>query len=275
MPVKTRSQSKSTMKFQPEKQGLDVWLTKMIINYGDEVDALSNKLNKEMNDNEYKKILYDRMRLITEVYYNINQYFPEIYECSVKKDNLYNTIKHSYDEIQKFYEENQKLLINYGPLDTIENNIIKITYEQLYEVEKMCIRYLQPNEVLQRPRRCPYKNYIGMDTEPYDNITDTDYDPENEEDYLQMLEDEKDEKDDEEYDKYVVTEDEDEDEDDEDEDEDDEEKDEDEDEEYIDKKEDKQILRKDKEAENEIYKVMRQSKYNDNKNKNTHIRFLD
>ena len=267
MSVKTRSQSKSTMNFQPVKKDLFVWLTKMIINYSNEMDALSNKLKYMTNGIEYKKILYDRMRLATEIYYNIHQYFPELYESCVKKDNLYKSIKHTYDEIQNFYDENQKILINYSPLDNIEFNIIKTTYEQLYETEKMCIQYLKPNDLLRRPRRCPYKNYIGMEIEHYEYITDyryeenadtdSDYDTENEEDYKE------DEKDDEEYEKYVVTEDED-DEEDEDEDEDDEE---DEDEEYVDEKEDKRILRKDKKAENEIYKVIHQS----NKNKNDNI----
>ena len=267
MSVKTRSQSKSTMNFQPVKKDLFVWLTKMIINYSNEIDALSNKLKYMTNGIEYKKILYDRMRLATEIYYNIHQYFPELYESCVKKDNLYKSIKHTYDEIQNFYDENQRELINYSPLDNIEFNIIKTTYEQLYETEKMCIQYLKPNDLLRRPRRCPYKNYIGMEIQHYEYITDyryeenadtdSDYDTENEEDY------EEDEKDDEEYEKYVVTEDED-DEEDEDEDEDDEE---DEDEEYVDEKEDKRILRKDKKAENEIYKVIHQS----NKNKNDNI----
>ena len=271
MSVKTRSQTKSTMNFQPVKKDLFVWLTKMIINYSNEMDALSNKLKYMTNGIEYKKILYDRMRLATEIYYNIHQYFPELYESCVKKDNLYKSIKHTYDEIQNFYDENQRELINYSPLDNIEFNIIKTTYEQLYETEKMCIQYLKPNDLLRRPRRCPYKNYIGMEIEHYDYITDywyeenadtdtdSDYDPKNVEDY------EEDEKDDEEYEKYVVTEDE---EDEEYEDEDDEEdEDEDEDEEYIDEKEDKRILRKDKKAENEIYKVIHQS----NKNKNDNI----
>ena len=262
MSVKTRSQTKSTMNFQPVKKDLFVWLTKMIINYSNGIDALSNKLKYVTNGIEYKKILYDRMRLATEIYYNIHQYFPELYECCVKKDNLYKSIKHTYDEIQNFYDENQKNLINFSPLDNIEFNIIKTTYEQLYETEKMCIQYLKPNDLLRRPRRCPYKNYIGMEIEHYDYITDywyeenadtdSDYDPKNVEDY---------EKDDEEYEKYMVTEDE---EYEEDEDEDDEE---DEDEEYIDEKEDKRILRKDKKAENEIYKVIHQS----NKNKNDNI----
>ena len=262
MSVKTRSQTKSTMNFQPVKKDLFVWLTKMIINYSNEIDALSNKLKYMTNGIEYKKILYDRMRLATEIYYNIHQYFPKLYESCVKKDNLYKSIKHTYDEIQNFYDENQKNLINFSPLDNIEFNIIKTTYEQLYETEKMCIQYLKPNDLLRRPRRCPYKNYIGMEIEHYDYITDywyeenadtdSDYDPKNVEDY---------EKDDEEYEKYMVTEDE---EYEEDEDEDDEE---DEDEEYIDEKEDKRILRKDKKAENEIYKVIHQS----NKNKNDNI----
>ena len=267
MSVKTRSQSKSTMNFQPVKKDLFVWLTKMIINYSNEIDALSNKLKYMTNGIEYKKILYDRMRLATEIYYNIHQYFPELYESCVKKDNLYKSIKHTYDEIQNFYDENQRELINYSPLDNIEFNIIKTTYEQLYETEKMCIQYLKPNDLLRRPRRCPYKNYIGMEIQHYEYITDyryeenadtdSDYDTENEEDYKE------DEKDDEEYEKYVVTEDED-DEEYEDEYEDDED---DEDEEYIDEKEDKRILRKDKKAENEIYKVIHQS----NKNKNDNI----
>jgi hypothetical protein len=267
MSVKTRSQTKSTMNFQPVKKDLFVWLTKMIINYSNEIDALSNKLKYMTNGIEYKKILYDRMRLATEIYYNIHQYFPELYESCVKKDNLYKSIKHTYDEIQNFYDENQRELINYSPLDNIEFNIIKTTYEQLYETEKMCIQYLKPNDLLRRPRRCPYKNYIGMEIQHYEYITDyryeenadtdSDYDTENEEDYKE------DEKDDEEYEKYVVTEDED-DEEYEDEYEDDED---DEDEEYIDEKEDKRILRKDKKAENEIYKVIHQS----NKNKNDNI----
>lgn len=282
MSVKTRSQLKSTMNFQPVKQDLVVWFKKMIINYCDEIDALSNKLKYMTNGIEYKKILYDRMRLVTEVFYNVHQYLPELYESSVSvikdklykgiiylllqkiKDKLYKGIKTIYNRIQNYYDENQRILINYSPLDNIEFNIIKTTYEQLYETEKMCIQYLKPNDLLRRPRRCPYKNYIGMDKQQYDYITDywyeeiadtdtdSDYDPENEEDY------EEDEKDDEEYEKYVVTEDE-----------------EDEDEEYIDEKEDKRILRKDKKAENEIYKVIHQSNKNKNDNKNTHIRFID
>ena len=254
MSVKTRSQTKSTMNFQPVKKDLFVWLTKMIINYSNEMDALSNKLKYMTNGIEYKKILYDRMRLATEIYYNIHQYFPELYESCVKKDNLYKSIKHTYDEIQNFYDENQKNLINYSPLDNIEFNIIKTTYEQLYETEKMCIQYLKPNDLLRRPRRCPYKNYIGMEIEHYDYITDYWF-------HLQMVED------DEEYEKYMVTEDEEYEEDEDEEDEDEEDEDEDEDEEYIDEKEDKRILRKDKKAENEIYKVIHQS----NKNKNDNI----
>jgi hypothetical protein len=278
MSVKTRSQLKSTMNFQPVKQDLVVWFKKMIINYSNGIDALSNKLKYMTNGIDYKKILYDRMRLITEVYYNVHQYLPELYESSIKKDKLYKCIKSTYDRIQNYYDENQRNLINYSPLDNIEFNIIKTTYEQLYETEKMCIQYLEPKDILRRPRRCPYKNYIGMEIEQYDYITDywneinadtdtdtdSDYDPKNVEDY------EEDEKDDEEYEKYVVTEDE------EDEEYEDEyEEDEDEDDEYIDKKEDKRILRKDKKAENEIYKVIHQSNKNKNKNDNiVRVRYI-
>jgi hypothetical protein len=169
------------------------------------------------------------------------------------------------------------------PRDAIEYNAVKVALGELQNAEKVIITLLEEQP---KKKRCRSVDYTGMDTiEPYDEydgITDiwydlsiwydSDYDPENEEDHLQMLEDEKD---DENFDNYVVyTEQSDtefeyrefevpEDDQDYSEDEDYEEEDEDEDED---------LYLEDEEEENEIFEIMVAPRV---KRQNTHIRFLD
>ena len=228
---------------------------------------------------------FDNIRNVTELFYIINQNFPDIYAEDTSRFNLFG--QSIYRKIPELYSDIANTVIKPKTREEFSSN--KSLIEELQETEKMLMQYVP----IQRPIRGAYVNYTGMDCiEDEDNsnianiwidlsiASDPDYDPENIEDQQQILEDEQD---DENFDKYVVYDEEDEQDEeeqdtdeDEDLDEDDEEEDdeEDEEEEEGDEEDESEGDEEDESEEDEsdeddgIIEIM------DAPKRNTHIRFI-
>ena len=298
MPVLTRSQLKQT-NVSSNKKNIILnaskknniptihWFVGIIRKYLAYIDDLNKKLEENRGDYEFnRERIYDKIRILTEMYYIVNIYYPLVspakFNDSWKKltNIIYNKIQDMYTQIR--FEINN----NFNFYKTIYNyNVIKAALEQLHDTEKMIIPYLEEPK---KPRRCPVVIYTGMDTiEPYceyDGITDiwrdesvtydVNYNPLNEEAILQRVEDVED---DENFEKYVVYEDV--------SDSDSEYWDKDEvengdevdyvDEDYVDEVEDEDEYEDEyEEEENEIYEKLIQSKVKTT-TQNKHIRFSD
>ena len=298
MPVLTRSQRKS-MNNVSSNQGtyikqnyksnqkvskdgsLETWFVSSFKKYLAEIFILNDKtksLFHTKNFEDYIQCYYEQLRIITELFYIVHEYFPTLYSehPDVGFDRLANVM---YKKIQELYSEiynNNNVVL---PRNKDEYNIMKIAIGELQAAEKALIPYV--NEATTTHKRCRRVDYTGMDMfeqyDEFDNLIrtwshevindDSDYDPDNEEDHLQML---KDEYCDENFDKFVVyihpndsdyeadVEEEDE-------------YNYDEDEDYVEEEEDEEELLKDEEEENEIFEIIVQLR---EKRQNTHIRFI-
>jgi hypothetical protein len=194
MPV-TRSQSQSKLAVSNEVKVDDEvtrWFYLIIGKYLDEL--------KLLNPNKPRECFYDKIRVVTEMYYILRKYFPEVYlknqHISTKFINFAKEVYKKIDEICSSIQD--ILLLHYDVIQDInEYNSIKNMFRELHIAEKMFVTYIKDDE-LRKPKRSPYVSYIGMDTiEPeneFDGITniwfdetieeDSDYKTEDDEDYI-------------------------------------------------------------------------------------------
>ena len=176
MPV-TRSQNKQNKEVVTVTgdQKLTKWFYSIMHKYLDEITLLNDK--KYNNRDKF----YDMIRIVTEKYYIIRNYFPELY--SKNQDisaGFINFAKVVYDKISLlisvFYSISQEESLPHDIFDDInEYNSIKNMFKELHATEKMLISYLDDEP--RKPKRSPYVSYIGMDTMT-DDIKDLDYNPE-------------------------------------------------------------------------------------------------
>lgn len=163
--------------------------------------------------NNIRSEYFDNLRLVSEVYYNVNYYLEKlIYEYNEqKKDCLNKRIGVIYFNI-----ENLKKIIKkskYTPDSNEEKRAYDILVDQLKRVKKTIQNYFillqeKEKETNVRPKRSRKEiNYKEDELEEEEKITndDQDYEPENEEDKYQEKRDKKYDK---KYEKYVVFEDE-------------------------------------------------------------------
>ena len=229
MPVLTRSQLKQT-NVSSDKESIIlnaskknntptiIWFIGIIKKYLKDMDDLHKKQTENsIGGYEFEReCIYDQIRVITEMFYIVNIYYPVVSPAKFNDSwkNLTNTF---YNKIQDMYTQIRfEINNNVNFYKTIYHyNVIKAALEQLHDTENMIIPYLEEPK---KPRRCPVVIYTGMDTiEPYceshditdiwrdESVTyDANYDPLNEEAILQRVEDNED---DDNFEKYVVDED--------------------------------------------------------------------
>jgi len=259
---------------------LKTWFVSSVKKYLAEMRILNDKKEDLLHNNkfeDYRQCYYNQLRLITELFYIIQEYFPTLYSehSDVDFERLPNV---AYRKIQELYSDIHDNVVLAQNKD--EYNSIKVAIGELQAAEKALIPYLYEDPAThKRSRRV---DYTGMDMfeeyDEFDNLIgkwrivvindDSDYDPDNEEDHLQML---KDEHYDEKFDNFVVythpNEQEYEAEDDE-----EDEYNYDEDEDYVEEEEDEEELLEDDEEENEIFEIIMQAR---ERRQNTHIRFIE
>ena len=170
----------------------------------------TNKIRK-FNMIRYKQAYYDNVRVVTEIYYALVEWFELVFVINgvipnqrIQKlaDTIYN---------RSFELENQ---INDGPADKTdeEKYIVKVLLNQLEETRALFEPYVTINMILNRTSR-PKRNqaavdYTGMNTfEPineYDGNIDiyTDYTIYEDPDYNPETDDDQDDDEAEEYDDY-------------------------------------------------------------------------
>ena len=132
---------------------------------------------------ELKKEYYNSLRIVIEMFYNINEYLPEL---NREEDYVSNKIaKATYNKIQDLYKSIHDMETLLHPKTDEEYEIIRSIVQVLEDTEKTVIQYLPTEKLL--PLLLPNKkrnrkpvDYTGMDTiEPYDEydaITDIWYD---------------------------------------------------------------------------------------------------
>jgi hypothetical protein len=139
---------------------LEVWFDEIVYKYKNEIDILKTKKREAKNDkknmNIYYECYYDQLRLVSELFYIVEQYLPSIY---LRNDYYKKLLNVMYNTIQKLYSDinNHSLLM---PLNEEDKYLIKKTLEQLESTEKIIVHYLE-NE---NKRRFARIDYMGMDT---------------------------------------------------------------------------------------------------------------
>jgi hypothetical protein len=237
---------------------LKTWFISSVTKYLAEICILNDKKKDYHNKNfeKHRQCYYEWLRLITELFYIVQEYFPTLYSEHHPNVSFQRLANIMYKKIQKLYSDIHDNVVVARNKD--EYHIMKIAIGQLQSAEKVLIPYVDVETTThKRSRRV---DYTGMDMfeefDEFDNVIqrysiqgtneDSDYDPNNEEEHHQML---KDEYYDEKFDKYVI---------------------------YTDTnepdyeaEEDEEDLLEDDETEEEIFDLI------GNKRQNTHIRFIE
>jgi hypothetical protein len=255
---------------------LKTWFVSSVKRYLAEICILNDKKKNYHNKNfeKYRECYYEQLRLITELFYIVQEYFPTLYSehPDVGFQRLATVM---YRKIQELYSDIHHNVVLARNTEEYDN--MKVAIGELQAAEKALIPYVDQVQTTNKRRR--HVDYTGMDMfeeyDEFDNLVgrwpnevindDSDYNPENEEDHLQML---KDEYYDEKFDNYVTYTYPNEPDYEAEEDEEDEEN-YDEDEDYVEEDENEEEFLEDEEAEEEIFDLI------GNKRQNTHIRFIE
>ena len=152
-----------------EKQTTIVdWFIVIVNRYAEKIFSLQTK--KEIsydNSNKHRKYHYDQVRLVTECYYIIQEYFPEVSDTKYGKllANTFYTQSQSFDHqirTNKVISRNAE-----------EYQTVRVALRQLQDTAKMLIPYLEIQPI--KNKRFPTVDYTGMDSifvDEYDGITD-------------------------------------------------------------------------------------------------------
>lgn len=99
-------------------------------------------------------IYYDQMRLITELYYILENYIDLFLDASKEKkerESLLALVRVIYIKSQEVQAEISRQ--NYIPKTLEQSEIIKSTLRQFYATEKKLSKYLTEQELYYRPKR--------------------------------------------------------------------------------------------------------------------------
>ena len=198
MPVETRSQRKSVSNFtkgtlnkdvsnkdisnkgtlikenivlniQEKKTPIFDWFIAIANRYAEEILSLQTKktIIFKYNINKHRQYHYEQLRLVTELYSIIQEYFPEVYN-TIHSKRLANTF---YTQSQSFDHQirNNKFISR----NAEEYQTVRVALRQLQDTAKMLIPYLEIQPI--KNKRCPTVDYTGMDSifvDEYDGITD-------------------------------------------------------------------------------------------------------
>lgn len=170
--------------------------------YVSKLDYLE-RLLKEEKDINLRRQYFENLRIISEIYYNLNYNLEMVIEN--KKDSLNEKINKIFKNIQKIKKVIKKQ--KYVASSKEEKRVYKVVREQIKQLIKTIKDYylLWMNDEENREKRKRSEiNYYEEELEEIElKNKDPDYDPENEEDKYQVK---KDKKYDKKYDKYTVNE---------------------------------------------------------------------
>jgi hypothetical protein len=142
--IQTRSQTKIQSQIQTNSQSqfnYVSWVIKTLKKYVNQSNELHDKIKKYKLKNKmsaYRDTHYEHVRLLTEMYYTITEYFPEVMNL---KKYIYKDIQSLSNKIRKNYE----LL----PTTKEEYLAVKVFMEVLQDVEEMVIPYLDDEDYVQ------------------------------------------------------------------------------------------------------------------------------
>jgi hypothetical protein len=123
------------LNIQEKKTTIVDWFLAIVNRYAEKIFSLQTK--KEIsydNSNKHRKYHYDQVRLVTECYYIIQEYFPEVSDTIYGK-LLANTF---YTKIQPFDHQ-------------IRNNIVISRTAEEYQTVRVALRQLQDTAKLLMP----------------------------------------------------------------------------------------------------------------------------
>lgn len=194
MPVLTRSQSAlvSSVQKNPQKErknqeaespeelntrntSLEDWFHLMVHKYTNEIEVLNEKKTymkkHNMSNILYYECYYNQLRLVSELFYIVENYLPSIYK---KNDYYKDLLVVIYNAIQKLYSQIYRYSGLGSPVSNKNNKdeyLIKVTLEQLETTEKLIIYYLEKDQ----KKRAVRVDYTGMDSiEPESDYDITD-----------------------------------------------------------------------------------------------------
>ena len=127
----------------------------IIIEYGNNVPE--NIRNIEKN------LYFEQLRLVNEIYYNINVYLEDIMIRDQPKREFWLKLLKTMFIKQKELE--RSIMVSIEPKTNEEISIVKSTLEELEKMRDMAIRLLPANEINGRPLRRSVKavSYRGME----------------------------------------------------------------------------------------------------------------
>jgi hypothetical protein len=106
---------------------------------------------------------FEELRLVNEIYYNINVYLEDIMNHDKPKRKYWLTLLKTIFIKQKDLE--RSIMVSFEPTTDEEISIVKSTLEELEKARNMAIRLLPSNEINSRPVRRSVKPvfYKGME----------------------------------------------------------------------------------------------------------------
>jgi hypothetical protein len=108
-------------------------------------------------------LYFEQLRLVNEIYYNVNVYLEDIMIRDDPKREYWLTLLKTIFIKQK--DIKRSIMISVEPTTDEENSIVKSTLGELEKTRNMAIRLLPATEINCRPVRSSVKavNYIGME----------------------------------------------------------------------------------------------------------------
>jgi hypothetical protein len=130
--------SNIVLNIQEKKTTIVDWFIASVNRYAEKIFSLQTK--KEIsydNSNKHRKYHYDQVRLVTECYYIIQEYFPEVSDTIYGK-LLANTF---YTKIQPFEHQIRNNIVISRNAE--EYQTVRVALRQLQDTAKMLMPYLE------------------------------------------------------------------------------------------------------------------------------------
>ena len=143
------------LNIQEKKNSIFDWFIAIVNRYVDEISSLQTKktIILKYNVNKHRQYHYEQLRLVTELYSIIQEYFPE-FSKTIYGKKLANTF---YTKIQSFDHQIRNHIVI--PRNAEEYQTVRVVLGQLQDTAKILIPYLKIKN-----KRFPPVDYTGMDT---------------------------------------------------------------------------------------------------------------
>ena len=127
------------LNIQEKKNQIFDWFIAIVNRYVDEISSLQTKktIILKYNVNKHRQTHYEQLRLVTELYYIIQEYFPE-FSNTIYGKKLANTF---YTKIQYFDHKIRNHIVI--PRNEEEYKTVRVALGQLQDTAKILIPYLE------------------------------------------------------------------------------------------------------------------------------------